>query len=351
MRPELTIHEQIDLYLAGKLSPAEQAAFEEKMANDPLFENSVNAQKDLIRSINRKALRTQINTVAAGAAGGGGGPFGNLFLGIGGVLAVGIIAASLIYLNSKDSQTSSNANQNPIVQTTKEYNDSDGVEIDRYDYESEDQMILEAPETIFSSYNTYDEEREHDQMNVTVHFQSRGLEEQVVYEDNNSSAADEVIDKKNTEVGDRDVKQEVLKNKSSRAKYPGGNSAMDKFIDRNLSYPKSAWDKGIQGVVRCEFFVTEDGLISEIDAKCIKMSERDGEAFTEMRQLMNKRLENAFIGNATHILRTMPTWEPAKNSQGNPVLSRQRMYFNYDLERGCLVYQLDDGIDFEREEK
>lgn len=348
MRPELTIHEQIDLYLAGKLSPAEQAAIEEKMANDPSFENSVNAQKDLIRSINRKALRAQINTVAAGAAGGGGGAtFGNLFLGIGGVLAVGIIATTLVYLNSKDSQDLSNANQNPIVQTTKEYHDSDDVVTDRYDYESEDQLILETPETIFSSYNTYDEEREHDQMNVTVHFQSRGLGEKVVYEDSNSAAGEEVIDKKNTETIERDVKKEGHKTKSSRARYPGGNSAMDKFIDRNLSYPKSAWDKGIEGVVRCEFFVTEDGLISEIDAECIKMSERDGEAFNDMRQLMNKRLENAFIGNATHILRTMPIWEPATNSQGNPVLSRQRMYFNYDLERGCLVYQLDDGIELE----
>ena len=74
------------------------------------------------------------------------------------------------------------------------------------------------------------------------------------------------------------------------------------------------------------------------------MSERDGRAFNDVKLLMNKRIMNAFINNATHILRTMPSWEPAKNSQGNSILSAQRMYFNYDLEKGCLVYQLDDEI-------
>lgn len=84
-------------------------------------------------------------------------------------------------------------------------------------------------------------------------------------------------------------------------------------------------------------------LISEINAECIKMADKDGAAYNDVKLLMNRRIMNAFIGNATHILRTMPNWEPAKNTQGNPILSVQRMYFNYDLERGCLVYQLEEN--------
>jgi hypothetical protein len=40
----------------------------------------------------------------------------------------------------------------------------------------------------------------------------------------------------------------------------------------------------------------------------------------------------------------MPIWVPARNKQGNPVLSYQRLYFNFDLEKGCLVYQLDEDM-------
>ena len=94
--------------------------------------------------------------------------------------------------------------------------------------------------------------------------------------------------------------------RTRRASYPGGNYAMDQFIDKNLHYPRSARNKGLEGVVRCEFFVTADGVITEIDAKCIKMNERDGPAFNDVKLLMNKRIMNAFINNATHTLRTMP---------------------------------------------
>ena len=36
----------------------------------------------------------------------------------------------------------------------------------------------------------------------------------------------------------------------------------------------------------------------------------------------------------------MPSWEPATDSQGNPVLSPVMLYFNFSLVDGITVYQL-----------
>ena len=193
-----------------------------------------------------------------------------------------------------------------------------------------------------------------DEVNTEVHFQSQGLGAQIDYDAmTNNNSENGVLREEHDDVHSIDIPEyeTTTANESRRAIYPGGNVAMDRFIDKNLRYPKSAYDKGIEGVVRCDFYVSADGVISEINAKCIKMSEGDGAAFNDVRLIMNNKIMKSFINNATHILRTMPDWEPARNSQGNPVLSAQRMYFNYDMEAGCVVYQLDDEIELIDESK
>jgi hypothetical protein len=72
------------------------------------------------------------------------------------------------------------------------------------------------------------------------------------------------------------------------------------------------------------------------------MNYKDEAPFNEMKQFMNKKVENLFINNATHVLRTMPKWKTARDSDGNPILSHQRIYFKYDLDHGCSAYQLDE---------
>lgn len=338
MRSELTTLEKIDAYLSGNLSPDEKATFENELNSDPQLKVQLEQQQELIRAVNRKALRAQIAAVAAGAAGGGAtsGGFSNLFLGISGGVVVGITTAAVIYFNGGGEPVVTENEQ--VVISTPVNNQIDSVQTDTY-IESEEELIKEEPETIFSSVNSYEEEDE-DRMNVTVHFQSRGEETRADYSNNRNEALIEE-ENLNSEINVEIDENEVI-NHACRASFPGGNLAMKNFMDKNLRYPKSAQNKSIEAVVRCDFHVTADGLITEIDAKCIQMCEKDGMPFNDVRLLMNKKLVNSFVGNATHVLRTMPEWEPAKNSQGNPIISNQRMYFNYDMERGCLVYQLDD---------
>lgn len=352
MRSELTTLEQIDLYLSGDLSSADKAAFENKMANDSALKEQVTQQQELIRVVNRQALRAQISSVAASAGGAaGGGGLSNLFLGISGIVTVGLITVGAIYFypQGEDKPAEDIAQiENDQNQLT---NDSliNAAEIA---YQNEG-VLLEEPETIFSSNINY-EMLETDDVNTVVRFQSQGVGEEVDYENISDNRDNGVLivkedERKPIEVDEFETTER--KSRARRARFPGGNIAMDKFIDKNLNYPRSAYNKSIEGVVRCNFHVSADGVISEIDAKCIKMSERDGAAFNDVRLMMNKKIMKAFINNATHILRTMPIWEPARNSEGNPILSAQRMYFNYDMEQGCLVYQLDDDVQISNESK
>ena len=349
MRSELTTLEQIDMYLSGNLSPADHATFEAKISADPSLESAVNQQQELIKAVNRKALRAQINATAA--AGGGASGMSNLWIGITSVVGVGLLTAGLVYFNM-DTET-------VMDDTNLAIEDSEITVIDStiIDFVPEEETLIhEEPETIFSSVNSYEKLDENQMNNAVIPLPQW---ENVVEENatNDGDASNEIENSEN--IVDRSDSDIIIgKDRTRRASYPGGHYAMDKFIDKNLHYPKSARNKGIEGVVRCEFFVTGDGLITEIDAKCTKMSERDGPAFNDVKMLLNRKIMNAFINNATHILRTMPNWEPAKNSQGNAILSPQHMYFNYDLDKGCLVYQLDDvpfvqkdGLDHEKERK
>lgn len=341
MRTELTLLEKIDLYSSGKLTGDELTNFEQSMASDEVLRSQVETHKNLMRAIKRKALRAQISSVSAAASAGSG--LSNLTIGLGSVIGISaIIMATLFFTGNFDEATEEQVHllDDEIELPVRSLRTEDEIpQVENY------KKYVEEPETIFSSHQHYNDQLvSNDDMNVSVRFKSRGEGVKVDPTHTNGSTSVLKTNERDDDHADGSFQTEdyTHKNYSRKAAYPGGNGAMKKFMDKNLYYPKSAEEKAIECVVRCTFHVTEDGLISEIEAECIKMSDKDGVAYNDVKLLMNRRIMNAFIGNATHILRTMPTWEPAKNAEGNPILSVQRMYFNYDLERGCLVYQLDE---------
>ena len=325
MRNELKIMGEIESYLSNKLSATERSSFENRMLEDADLAEKVNQQKALTQAIKRAALRSQINTVAAG--GGGGFSFSQIFLGSIGM--VGIIGAVIYFVNQNE--------QEEIVSESsieKDVEPSSVVQLSKNN-ERNFQLTKEIPETIFSSIHQFDDIE--DKLDIDpVDFPTSSHQGSTI---NGSSHTV-------NQASDYDASDESYSgtNKDRKALFPGGSSSLKKFIDKNLYYPKSASDKNIECVVQCDFHVTEDGLITEIEAKCIKVAEVGGEQFNDIKLIRNKKLVNAFINNSTHVLRTMPIWVAARNKQGNPVLSYQRLYFNFDLEKGCLVYQLDEDM-------
>lgn len=83
----------------------------------------------------------------------------------------------------------------------------------------------------------------------------------------------------------------IFKNVEVQASFPGGQAALNEFINENLTYPDGAYDENIQGKVRLRLVVERDGSISQI----MELDSPDPRLTEE----------------AERIVRLMPKWNPA----------------------------------------
>ena len=72
--------------------------------------------------------------------------------------------------------------------------------------------------------------------------------------------------------------------------FPGGQAALTKYLNKNITYPDYSFKHNIQGTVIVEFKLTKDGLPT--DFKVI--------------QSVEKNLD----GEAVNVIRQMPEWQP-----------------------------------------
>lgn len=83
-----------------------------------------------------------------------------------------------------------------------------------------------------------------------------------------------------------------------KPEYPGGQAALDQYLQTNLKYPQAAKDNGIEGTVDVAFLVKTDGSIGAI--KIVRMVDPDLES------------------EAIRLVKGMPAWIPA-DKNGTPV--------------------------------
>lgn len=99
-------------------------------------------------------------------------------------------------------------------------------------------------------------------------------------------------------------------NRSQSAKYPGGDIAMYKFIEKKKNYTEAMKAQNIAGVVTVEFVVNEDGRVTNVQ---LKKSSNNGQ--------LNE--------DALRIVRSMPKWTPAKNEAGQNISSNRTVVIKY----------------------
>ena len=92
--------------------------------------------------------------------------------------------------------------------------------------------------------------------------------------------------------------------------YFGGTTAMFEFIQKNLKYPESAKEKGLEGRVFIGFVVEKDGSLSSFQVLRGVCDEIDAEA--------------------VRVLKMMPKWKPGMNN-GEPVRVQYTMPFKFQL--------------------
>ncbi len=87
---------------------------------------------------------------------------------------------------------------------------------------------------------------------------------------------------------------EIFEDYEEYAEFPGGPTALKKYLAENIIYPESAVKNKIEGSVYVRFLVTKNGEISNVQ---VKKSIPDCDECSE---------------EAIRVFKSMPRWKPAK---------------------------------------
>ncbi len=97
-----------------------------------------------------------------------------------------------------------------------------------------------------------------------------------------------------------------------RAEFPGGESAMYSWLQKNLRYPERAQQNDIQGRVIVRFVVNKDGSIEQVTVA--------------------KGVDKDLDQEAIRVVKRMPKWQPGKNN-GQAVRSYFTLPVTFKLQR------------------
>ena len=103
---------------------------------------------------------------------------------------------------------------------------------------------------------------------------------------------------------------EVFVRVDKQPEFPGGQTALERYIKNNLRKPPTAPEHNIQGRVVCRFIVNKDGTVSDI----------------EVVRSNNPALNE----EALRVLEYMPNWEPGLLN-GEPVRAWCTVPVNFNL--------------------
>ena len=89
-----------------------------------------------------------------------------------------------------------------------------------------------------------------------------------------------------------EVTEEIFVVVEDQPEFPGGNTAMMKFLSDNIKYPVIAQENGIQGRVITNFVVEKDGSITDVQVV--------------------RGVDPSLDKEAIRVIQSMPKWKPGK---------------------------------------
>lgn len=105
-------------------------------------------------------------------------------------------------------------------------------------------------------------------------------------------------------------KNEVYTFVEEMPEFPGGQAALMTYLQKNISYPADAREKGIQGKVFLSFVVDATGQVK--DVKVIRS------------------VDPSLDKEALRVVKAMPLWKPGKQG-GKPVSTMFNLPINFKL--------------------
>lgn len=165
--------------------------------------------------------------------------------------------------------------------------------------QAEEEVAATQAVTEFKIVETVDKDREvKDQEQVLENTAQLGAYDHKGVEDvNRDRVVKEVVEVKPVEKPKEEGPLSVAM-VEQKPSFPGGESAMYKWLQDNIIYPAAASEEGVQGKVTVQFIVEKDGSITHVQVVRGKHPALDAEA--------------------ARVIRKMPRWTPGRNN-GQPV--------------------------------
>lgn len=101
------------------------------------------------------------------------------------------------------------------------------------------------------------------------------------------------------------AKEEVFQIVEQMPQFPGGEDALNQYLNSHIQYPKTAADKGISGTVMLSFIVNKEGNIEKVNMLKGIGSGCDEEAIRVVK-MMPKWLPGRQNGQKVNVLFTLP---------------------------------------------
>ena len=92
----------------------------------------------------------------------------------------------------------------------------------------------------------------------------------------------------------RDGRDDVFVRSEVSPSYPGGESAMMKYLQKNLKYPIAAKENGVKGTVYVQFVVEKDGKVDDV--------------------IVAKGVDKSLDAEAKRVVLAMPKWAAGKQA-------------------------------------
>lgn len=165
--------------------------------------------------------------------------------------------------------------------------------------QAEEEVAATQAVTEVKIVETVDKDREvKDQEQVLENTAQLGADDHKGVEDvNRDRVVKEVVEEKPVEKPKEEGPLSVAM-VEQKPSFPGGESAMYKWLQDNIIYPAAASEEGVQGKVTVQFIVEKDGSITHV-------------------QVVRGK-HPAFDAEAARVIRKMPRWTPGRNN-GQPV--------------------------------
>jgi protein TonB len=103
---------------------------------------------------------------------------------------------------------------------------------------------------------------------------------------------------------------EPITHSEDMAQFPGGELELEKFVQKNVQYPRIAKEQGIEGRVIVALVIDENGAITDV----------------ELIQSIGGGCDEEVI----RVLSEMPVWKPTKQD-GKNVKAQKIFSFNFQL--------------------